>query len=89
MSSFLRFFLPAAALLGVGVLLLPAITQAQSGQARRHQPRPEAIAACKDKSEGAACEFDAPRGHIVGSCKKVHTGDVACVRPHPRGDGGA
>jgi hypothetical protein len=52
-------------------------------------PRPEAIAACKDKNEGDACEFDAPRGHVTGSCHKMRSGDVACAHPHAHHDGGA
>jgi hypothetical protein len=52
-----------------------------------HWPRPEAIAACKDKSEGNACEFDAPRGHVAGTCRKVPSGDLVCVHPHHHHEG--
>ena len=77
--------------LSAALLLAPAVVAAQSSPAddEPHGPRPEAVAACKDKSEGAACEFDAPRGHIAGTCRKVHTGDLACVHPHHHHDGGA
>ena len=54
-----------------------------------HWPRPEAIAACKDKSEGNACEFDAPRGHVAGTCRKVPSGDLVCVHPHHHHEGSA
>ena len=56
---------------------------------RGHGPHPEAIAACKDKSEGDACEFDAPHGHVAGTCHKDHAGDLACFHPHMHHDGGA
>lgn len=69
--------------------VVPALAAAQSDPAGEHRgPSPEAIAACKDKSEGDACEFDAPRGHVSGTCRKVKTGDVACVHPHHHHDGG-
>jgi hypothetical protein len=73
----------------VTLLMIPALGQAQNSPAddEHHGPRPEAIAACKDKTEGDACEFDAPRGHIAGACRKVRTGDLACVHPHHHHDG--
>ena len=39
----------------------------------RHMgPPPEAIEACKDKSEGAAVEFTGPRGEkIKATCKQI------------------
>jgi hypothetical protein len=51
-------------------------------------PSPEAIAACKDKSEGDACEFDGARGHLSGNGRKARSGDLACVHPHHHHDGG-
>ena len=74
----------------LGLVIVPAIGAAQSSPSddKPHAPRPESIAACKDKSDGAACEFDAPRGHVSGTCHKVRTGDMACVHPHHHQDGG-
>jgi|HubBroStandDraft_1064217.scaffolds.fasta_scaffold1225592_2 hypothetical protein len=71
-----------------GLVIVPVAGAAQSSPAddKPHAPRPEAIAACKDKSEGVACEFDAPRGHVSGTCHKVQTGDMACVHPHHHHD---
>ncbi len=70
--------------------MIPALAFAQSSPLdEEHKgPHPEAIAACKDKNEGDACEFDAPRGHIAGTCHKGRTGDLACWHPHHH-DGGA
>jgi len=75
----------------VSLLMIPALGEAQNSPAddEHHGPRPEALAACKDKIEGDACEFDAPRGHIVGACRKVRTGDLACVHPHHHHDAGS
>jgi hypothetical protein len=68
----------------IAVLIVPVLGAAQNSPAddEHHGPRPEAIAACKDKNEGDACEFDAPRGHVVGTCRKAPTGDLACMHPH-------
>lgn len=78
------------AALAVALTIIPALGAAQSNPAdeEHHGPRPEAIAACKDKSEGDACEFDAPRGHIQGTCRKARSGDLACMHPHHHHDGG-
>jgi hypothetical protein len=72
--------------LGVVLLATPALGLAEDepDAGHHHVPRPEAIAACKDKSAGDSCEFDAPRGHIVGTCRTVRSGDLACVHPHHR-----
>ncbi len=78
----------------IGVLSVPTLLVAQSGLAdgdeHHHGPSPEAIAACKAKSEGDACEYDGAHGHEAGMCRKVRTGDLACVHPHhhPEQDGG-
>jgi hypothetical protein len=74
-----------------GLMMVPALGAAQSTPAedKGHGPRPEAIAACKDKSDGDACEFDAPRGHVSGMCHKARSGDLACMHPHEHHDGGA
>jgi hypothetical protein len=75
---------------GVAVVVCPALGAAQSAPAddEPHKPRPEAIAACKDRSEGDACEFEGPRGRVAGTCRKAGTGDLACMHPHRRHDGG-
>jgi hypothetical protein len=85
MSKWVRLAIVAA------LTIVPALGAAQSAPSddEPHGPRPEAIAACKDKGEGDACEFDAPRGHIAGTCHKVRSGDLACVHPHHHHDGGA
>jgi hypothetical protein len=73
----------------VALLTVPALSQAQSspGDDKAHAPRPEALAACKDKSEGDACAFDAPKGHVDGLCHKMKSGDLVCHHHHP--DAGA
>ena len=74
----------------VSLIAVPTLgaAQDQPDGGEHHGPRPEAIAACKNKDEGNACEFDAPRGHIVGTCLKVRTGDLACVHPRHQNGGG-
>jgi hypothetical protein len=59
----------------VGLTIVPALAVAQSSPSddEHHGHGPESIAACKDKSEGDACEFDAPRGHVAGTCHKTRT----------------
>jgi hypothetical protein len=47
-----------------------------------HWSRPEAIAACKDKNEGDACTFEGHHSTVSGTCRKVQSGDLACVHPH-------
>jgi hypothetical protein len=71
-------------------MIVPALGAAQSSPSddEHHGSRPEAIVACKDKTEGDACEFDASLGHVAGTCRKVRTGDLACVHPHHHHDGG-
>jgi hypothetical protein len=80
---------PMRVAVAVGLMIVPALAVAQSepGDGEHHGPRPESIAACKDKSEGDACEFDAPRGHVAGTCHQARTGDLACFHPHHHHDG--
>ena len=78
----------------IGSLIVPALCAAQSSPAQEehhHGPSPESIAACKDKTEGSACEYDAARGHEAGTCHKDRSGDLACFHPHHHHDqdGGA
>jgi hypothetical protein len=79
------------AALAVALTVVPAIGAAQSNPSddKPHPPHPAALAACKDKSDGDTCEFDAPHGHVSGTCHKVASGDLACVHPHRHPDGGA
>ena len=52
---------------------LPQVIQAQSG------PPPQAIQACRNKSQGAACAFTAKgRARITGTCRTVRN-VLACV----------
>ncbi|MCB0154134.1 MAG: DUF1566 domain-containing protein [Anaerolineae bacterium] len=41
-------------------------------------PPPEAIEACTGQSQGASCQFTAPRGQITGTCAHLQQ-QVACV----------
>jgi hypothetical protein len=76
--------------MAVGVLSVPTLVAAQSGPAdgdeHHHAPSPEAIAACKAKSEGNACEYDGAHGHESGTCHKLRSGDLACFHPHHHHD---
>jgi hypothetical protein len=72
----------AAIVLVVTVLGVLAVAQSSPADEEHHGPRPEALAACKDKTEGAACEFDGPKGHVTGTCRMTRTNDLACMRPH-------
>jgi hypothetical protein len=82
----IRALAVAIALIGVPTL---GAAQDRPAEDEHRGPRPESIAACEDKSDGDACEFDAPRGHIVGTCHKARTGDLACMHHHHHPDGGA
>jgi len=74
----------------VGVMSVPALGLAQSSSRNddehHHAPSPESVAACKDKSEGDTCEYDAPRGHESGTCHKLRSGELACFHPHHHHD---
>ncbi|MGD0676361.1 MAG: hypothetical protein ABSC94_13160 [Polyangiaceae bacterium] len=71
-------------MVGLALMITPVIGAAQDNPSddEHRGPRPEAIAACKDKTEGDVCEFDAPHGHVSGTCRKGRTGDLACTHPH-------
>jgi hypothetical protein len=77
--------------LALALVAVPALSAAQSAPAddEPHGPRPEAVAACKDKSEGDVCAFDGPHHHVEGTCKKDHAGELACFHPHHHHDAGA
>ncbi|MEN6373901.1 MAG: hypothetical protein ABFD75_03845 [Smithella sp.] len=59
-------------------------------QERRMKPPPEAIAACKGKSEGTKVQFTTPRGDtLTGICKQFE-GTLAAMPKHgapPPGNG--
>jgi hypothetical protein len=82
---------PMELAVSIAFMLVPALCAAQSSPEgdEHHGPSPEAIAACKDKAEGDACEFDGARGHVAGTCRKGRSGDLACWHPHHHHDGGA
>jgi hypothetical protein len=75
---------------GLALIAFPTLALAQDKppDGEHHGPSPEAIAACKDKSEGGTCEYDGRRGHVAGTCHKARSGDLACFHPHPHHDGG-
>ncbi len=68
----------------VTIIAVPTLGSADDSPdgGEHHWLRPEAIAACKDKSEGDACSFEGHHGQVEGTCRKVKTGDLACVHPH-------
>jgi hypothetical protein len=76
--------------MAVGLPSIPTLVAAQSsptdGDEHHHGPSPGSIAACKTKSEGDACEHDARQGHESGNCRKVRSGDLACLHPHHHQD---
>jgi|HubBroStandDraft_5_1064220.scaffolds.fasta_scaffold736553_2 hypothetical protein len=84
MSKLMRLILVAT------LVAVPAIGAAQTGpnDEEHRGPSSEAIAACKDKSDGNACEFDGALGHVSGNCRKARSGDLACMHPHHHHDGG-
>ena len=74
----------------IALMAVSALAAGQSGPSddEHHGPRPEAIATCKDKSEGDACEFDGGNRHASGACRKVRRGDLARVHAHYHHNGG-
>jgi hypothetical protein len=70
-------------LLAATVLAVPALALADRDDPHP-PPVPEAVAACKDKVDGDACEFDGPHGHRAGSCRVATTGDLFCRHPSYR-----
>jgi hypothetical protein len=87
----LKLLMPVATALGLALFAALGPGQGVPLDDEPHALRPEALAACKGKSAGDSCEFDAPRGHVVGSCRKAQTGDLVCFHPHQHHehDGGA
>tara|TARA_R110002049_G_scaffold222206_9_gene393819 strand:- start:6785 stop:7069 length:285 start_codon:yes stop_codon:yes gene_type:complete len=66
------------------------VANAQPGQqsGERRGPPPEALEACADQTEGAACSFTGRRGEVSGSCIVLPSDDdaLACApEGGPRG----
>jgi hypothetical protein len=57
------------------------------GNSNQPTPPQEAIAACSEKSSGAACEFTSPRGAETGVCETVQE-QLACSPQRNSGDSG-
>jgi hypothetical protein len=77
-------------------LLLPTTSSAQpSGgsqqgqQGQRQGPAPEALAACKSLSSGAACSFGGARGSVSGTCLAPQGRELACRSKDAPVPGGA
>ena len=73
--TFLKTARSTALVLACTLCVAAPFAQAQPGSqsdgqgGRRHGPPPEAIDACADQAEGAACEFPGFRGETVeGTC---------------------
>jgi hypothetical protein len=67
----------------LALVVIPALGSADDQpDGGHHWPRAEAIAACKDKSEGDTCSFEGHHGTVSGTCRKVPSGDLACAHPH-------
>jgi hypothetical protein len=58
--------------------LRPARSQGDTG----HRPPPEALAACKSLTNGAACSFTSPRGKASGTCFAPEGKPLACRPAH-------
>ena len=67
----------------VGTYLSSTIARAQPDQqsGKWRGPPPQAIEACADQSEGAACSFSGRRGDVEGYCIVVpqEHGELACA----------
>jgi hypothetical protein len=74
---------------GVHAPASPAATRAleplQAGERRPPGPPPEAVDACKDKSEGNACVVNLHGTTIDGTCRNGPDGNgpLACMPAHP------
>lgn len=60
------------ALLGIGIVLITAVTDTLAQDTRRMPPPPpEAYTACKGKTAGDTAEFVSPRGDkVTGTCQQ-------------------
>jgi hypothetical protein len=82
----LKFVRVAVVVTSIAFPSVGAADDPPDGGEHHRGPSPAAIAACKAKTEGDACSFEGHHGTVEGTCRKVHTGDLACVRPHPHHD---
>lgn len=69
----------------MSLLLLVVLSAQAQAQAPRGGPPPEALRACSGRSDGSACQFQAPHGRVQGQCRQV-PGGRACV-PAMGGEG--
>ena len=58
----------AMAILAAALTSTYASAEPDQRSGKRRGPPPQAIEACADQSEGAACSFSGRRGEVVGSC---------------------
>jgi hypothetical protein len=64
----------------------PSDGQSNSQEPAAHRgPPPEALAACKSLSNGAACKFTSPRGAETGTCGAPEGKPLACRPAHGPG----
>ncbi|NQT74390.1 MAG: DUF1566 domain-containing protein [Chloroflexi bacterium] len=57
---------------------LPGREPGQGGMPGGMAPPQEAINVCSDSSEGTPCEFESPRGTVIGTCMKLED-ECICV----------
>lgn len=60
--------LTLSAVLAVSLSSSIAIAGSDKQSGKRRGPPPQAIEACADQEEGAACSFSGRRGDVSGSC---------------------
>jgi hypothetical protein len=58
----------AMAILAASLTSAHANAEPDQRSGKRRGPPPEAIAACADQTEGAACSFSGRRGEVEGLC---------------------
>ena len=64
---------------GVSYAALVAAQEMVVEDHQRHGPPPAALEACRDASPGAMCRMATPGGELSGSCRRVPSGQLACV----------
>jgi hypothetical protein len=71
----------AMAILAAALTSTYANAEPDQRSGKRRGPPPEAIAACADQTEGAACAFTGRRGEVEGSCiaPPQDQGELACA----------
>ena len=83
----------AAVLLAATLLCAPSAARADgppgSGSGRqRGPPPPEALAACEQKTAGAACSYSHEGNERTGVCWAPEDRPLACKPEHPPQEGG-